>query len=116
MVVSQNITMTTLNSRGLTELLRHRGKDQWFNEGEGEDDYVNGTMMCLDLLTKEGFRIIRSLRLDRRKENLDGEGYGDSKSKSSLYTSFEFVQISREDLRRKVEHLIREGRDQEYED
>ena len=105
-VISQNVKVTTLNQRGLDDVLINRGKDDWFGEGFGDDGVLEGTMRCFDLLVEKGIKIISGLKLDRRKENLTIDGYGDSKTRSELWTSFSFTPISREDLRSRVKVIL----------
>ena len=69
-VINHSVRVSTINSKGLSDILTHHGKDEWFNEGDGENDWITGTMKCLDLLVEQGIKIVRSVKLDRRKENL----------------------------------------------
>ena len=108
-VISQNVKVTTLNQRGLDDVLINTGEDSWFEESGGEDGVLEGTMRCFDLLVDKGIKIITGLKLDRRKENLTLEGYGDSKTKSELWTSFSYNLISREDLRSRVKLILESG-------
>lgn len=105
-VISQNVKITTLNQRGMDDVLIHHGQEDWFEEEYGDEGTLDGTMKCLDLLMEKGIKIITGLKLDRRKENLTLEGYGDSKTKSELWTSFSYTLISREDLRSRVKVIL----------
>ena len=113
-IINHSVKVSTMNSKGLNDILHHQGKDEWFDVGEGEDDWIIGTMKCLGLLVEQGIKIVRSVKMDTRKENLTVEGYGDPRTKTSLFTSFNWIVISKDDLERKVRMIFQEERDRPY--
>jgi len=96
-VISSDVRLRNLTSDGLKSILV-KGKDDWF-----DDDVIDGVMRCMGLIVEGGVRITKSLTTDQRQEGLKEDGFGDSKTKSSLMTYFSFVRVSEKDLRQRVD-------------
>ena len=60
-----------------------------------------------------GYTVISS---DVRLRNLTTDGFGDSKTKSSLMTYFSFIRLSEKDLRQRIELVWRNFLDETEED
>ena len=96
-VISSDVRLRNLTSDGLKSILV-KGKNDWF-----DDDVIDGVMKCMGLIVDRGVRITKSLTTDQRQEGLKEDGFGDSKTKSSLMTYFSFVRVSEKDLRQRVD-------------
>ena len=96
-VISSDVRLRNLTTDGLKSILV-KGKDDWF-----DDDVIDGVMKCMVLIVDGGVRITKSLTTDQRQEGLKEDGFGDSKTKSSLMTYFSFVRLSEKDLRQRVD-------------
>jgi len=96
-VISSDVRLRNLTSDGLKSILV-KGKDDWF-----DDDVIDGVMRCMGLIVEGGVRTTKSLTTDSRQEGLKENGFGDSKTKSSLMTYFSFVRVSEKDLRQRVD-------------
>ena len=59
---------------------------------------------------------LRNLTTDQRQEGLKKDGFGDSKTKSSLMTYFSFIRLSEKDLRQRIELVWRNFLDETEED
>jgi len=110
-VISSDVRLRNLTTDGLKSILV-RGKDDWFDD----DEIVDGVMKCMGLIVDGGVRITKSLTTDQRQEGLKKDGFGDSKTKSSLMTYFSFVRLSEKDLRQRVDLVWKNFLDETEED